>query len=79
MANANATRTLLKARWWHTDKYVGTAEQLCACGLVQPGQFPGQPGRGKVRATYFMSDGQPVPHGCSDLEQTYTVQRVSLT
>lgn len=79
MANANATRTLLKARWWHTDEYVGTAEQLCACGLVQPGQFPGQPGRGKVRVTYFISDGQPVPHGCSDLEQTYTVQRVSLT
>lgn len=77
MAEANATRALLKNRYRHSDIFVGTAEQLCACGLVRPDQFPGQPGRGKVRATYFVSDGQPVPHGCSLFEQTYAVQRVS--
>lgn len=68
MADANATRALLKIRYQHFDEYVGTAEQFIACGLVQPDQFPGQPGRGKVRATYFVSDGHPVPHGCSDFD-----------
>lgn len=77
MAEANATRALLKSRYRHSDGYVGTAEQLCACGLVRPDQFPGQPGRGKVRATYFVADGQPAPHGTSMFELTYTVQQVS--
>ena len=48
----------------HTDIYVGTEEQLCAAGLVKPGQFPGHSGMPKVRATYFLSDGIPAQHGC---------------
>lgn len=55
---------LLKMRDCHTDIYVGTEEQLCAAGLVKPGQFPGHSGMPKVRATYFLSDGIPAQHGC---------------
>lgn len=77
MAAHEPARPLLRARYVNWDEYAGTAEQLCACGLVQPGQFPGQPGRGKVRATYFLADGQPVPRGCGSYELTYTVQRLS--
>lgn len=77
MAAHDPARPLLRARSVSWDEYAGSAEQLCACGLVQPGQFPGQPGRGKVRATYFLADGQPVPRGCGSYELTYTVQRLS--
>lgn len=77
MADANATRALLKSRYSHSDHYAGTAAQLSACGLVRPDQFPGQPGRGKVRASYFLSDGEPMPAWCSSYEPTFSVQRVS--
>lgn len=77
MASANATRALLKTRYPHTDIYVGTAQQLCAAGLARLEQFPGQPGRNKVRATYFLADNLPVPAWCSSFEPTYTIERLS--
>ena len=79
MAKADATRALLKTRYRHSDEYVGTADQLCACGLVRPGQFPGQPGVGKVAATYFLADGQPARSGHSALEPTYVLHRLGST
>lgn len=77
MANADAARALLKTRYCHSDIYVGSPLQLCAAGLVRTDQLPGLPGMAKVRATYFLTDGVPVPHGCSSCELTFCVERIS--
>lgn len=44
------------------DEFTGSAADLVACGLAAPEQFPGQPGRGKLMAS-FKADGSPVVQG----------------
>ena len=75
MDNTAARRALLVTRYRHADVYAGTAEKLCACGLAELHQFPGEPGRGKSRASYFLSDGQPMTHGSSTYERTLQINR----
>ncbi len=45
--------------WGRT--FIGSAAQIVATGLVRHDQMPGEPGRGKVQATYY--DGEPVRKG----------------
>lgn len=45
--------TLVKYIW--RDCYRGSKEALCAAGLVEPWQFPGQPGMRKMRVTILAS------------------------
>jgi hypothetical protein len=46
--------------WW--DEYVGTKARLIEAGLARDGDFPGDPGRGKVSCAY-KRDGTPVRRG----------------
>lgn len=50
---ARTTQPMKVVRQIWTDDYIGTAADLVAAGIVKPGQFPGDPGRGKVRVTYY--------------------------
>jgi hypothetical protein len=45
------------------DRYVGTAEDLIAAGLVREDQLPGQSGTNKTRRTFF--DGVPLRQGAN--------------
>ena len=45
-----------------SDTYVGCAKALAATGIIRPDQFPGQPGRGKMRCS-FHADGTPANCG----------------
>lgn len=42
--------------------YIGSADALVACGLVESHKLPGRPGRGRGLVTYDR-DGQPVSKG----------------
>lgn len=75
MAAIYVKRALLKERAANRDVYVGTAQQLCSAGLVRLDQIPGLAGTAKVAASFFVSDGLPVPKGASCFEPTFTVQR----
>jgi hypothetical protein len=44
------------------DIYTGTREQLIAAGVVQDGQFPGDPGRGKTSVA-LLADGTAARRG----------------
>jgi hypothetical protein len=72
-------QTALKVRrhpYW--DEYIGTADQLIEAGILQAGQFPGDPGRGKTMVSYT-ADGQPRVRGCDKGAGYCQVRRVSRT
>jgi len=41
-----------------SDEFKGTAQSLVAAGLIENGQLPGQPGRGKMMVTYDAQGAQ---------------------
>lgn len=60
------------------DEYIGTADQLIEAGILQAGQFPGDPGRGKTMVSYT-ADGQPRVRGCDKGAGYCQVRRLSRT
>lgn len=63
-AQQNVDASLEKREEIHSDDYIGTKEQLIAAGLAKQGQFPGDPGRGKMMVSYDPS-GRAVGQGRS--------------
>lgn len=55
-----------------SNDYRGTQAALVAAGMARPDEFPGQPGRGKVMATYG-PDGEPLKKGLNRGRCRYAV------
>lgn len=70
--------TLKVHRCPYLDEYIGTADQLIEAGILQAGQFPGDPGRGKTMVSYT-ADGQAAARGSCKGAGYRQVRRVSRT